>query len=85
MNKFTSSETIKNLHNLRGGSVDPVYLGWEDTNNGGDERLMTKNGTGDCEGFFVGNATCEDETYDCGGIIASGGVTATGNTSGVTG
>lgn len=84
MNKFTSSETIKNLHDLRGGVGDPVYLGWQDTGGGTDEELMTKNRTGDCDGL-IGKADCSDETYDCGGVIASGGGSESGNASGLAG
>lgn len=85
MNKFASSDTIKNLHDVRGGSVDPVYTGWSDTGNGADEELITKNGTGDCDGFYVGNANCIDETYDCGGIVSTGGGSASGNAAGIAG
>jgi|GEM_PF-2734498 len=45
---------------------------------------MTKNNTGDCDGL-IGDAACEDETYICGGVIATGGGSASGNASGVTG
>lgn len=85
MGNFTSSQVLKNLHDVRGGEGDPQYLGWSDTGNGADEELLTKNGTGDCSGWGVGPHDCVDDTYDCGGITASGVGSATASASGIAG
>ena len=64
---FSSSEQLKNLNSIKGGVKDPVYsLSPTVTKSGAhDEDLITANGTGDCTGFFVGNADCIDARYIC--------------------
>lgn len=62
---FTSSNELKDISSIKGGSNDPVYPGWSPTSTrdgSPDEELITKGGTGDC-----GSATssCTDQMYDC--------------------
>jgi hypothetical protein len=61
---FTSSNELKSMASIKGGSIDPVYLGWWGTANsagGADEELVTQGGAG--SGCGAGN--CTDQMYDC--------------------